>query len=95
MKKIAIVGAIVVVVTAAVIKSGFSFGNVTEVMKEVQTVTETVEVHPDWAEDPDAVKAAQDVIRKKELQAQEAQLVEEISAKQDELDAIRKELGSY
>lgn len=54
-----------------------------------------VEVTPDWAEDEDAVKAAQDVIRKKELEAKEADLVSQISTLQDELDEVRKELGTY
>lgn len=53
------------------------------------------EVAPEWATDEDAVNAAQAVIRKKELEAEEARLVEEISTRQDELDAIRKELGTY
>ena len=57
--------------------------------------TTTVEVSPQWATDEDAVRAAQDVIKKKELEAEEARLVDEITSKQDELDAIRKELGSY
>ena len=60
-----------------------------------ETVTVTEEVTPDWASDPEAVQAAQDVIKKKELEAEEARLVDEITSKQDELDAIRKELGSY
>jgi hypothetical protein len=65
----------------------------------VQNIKEVIEVErevtPDCATDEDAVKAAQDVIRKKELQAEEARLVGEITAKQEELDAVRKELGSY
>lgn len=54
-----------------------------------------VEVQPEWAKDQDAVEAAQAVIRKKELEEKEAQLVGEITAKQDELDNVRKELGTY
>jgi hypothetical protein len=53
------------------------------------------EVTPDWASDEDAVKAAQDVIRKKELQAEEARLVAEIKERQDTLDGVRKELGTF
>ena len=71
------------------------FGSTTEYISEVKTETIVEEVHPEWATDEDAVKAAQDVIRKKELEAEEARLVGEISAKQEELDAIRKELGTY
>lgn len=53
------------------------------------------EVHPEWATDEDAVEAAQAVIRKKELEAQEADLVGQISTLQEELDEVRKELGTY
>lgn len=53
------------------------------------------EVHPEWATDKDAVEAAQAVIRKKELEAQEADLVGQISTLQEELDEVRKELGTY
>lgn len=66
-----------------------------EVVNEVDVIEKEVVKKPDWATDPDAVQAAKDVIRRKELEAQETQLVEEISAKQDELDAVRKELGTY
>lgn len=59
------------------------------------TATSTVEVTPDWASDPEAVEAAEAVIRKKELEAEEARLVDEITGKQNELDAVRKELGTY
>ena len=53
------------------------------------------EVTPDWASDEDAIKAAQAVIRKKELQAEEERLVAEIKERQDTLDGVRKELGTY
>jgi multidrug resistance efflux pump len=62
---------------------------------EREVATSTVEVVPDWADDEEAVEAAKAVIRRKELEAEEARLVDEISARQDELDEIRKELGTY
>lgn len=50
--------------------------------------------HPaDWTAEAEA--AYQAVIRKKELEVTEAQLVAEISAKQAKLDEVRKELGTY
>lgn len=62
---------------------------------EPNVVEKKVEVTPDWANDEDAVKAAQDVIRKKELEAREAELVSEITTLQEDLDTVRKELGTY
>lgn len=74
-------------------------GGMTLIPSRSSTVNNTIEVEkevtPDWAQDADAVKAAQDVIRRKELEAEEARLVAEITSRQEELDAIRKELGSY
>lgn len=69
-----------------------TWGNPIEVSNEK---IETVEVYPDWAQDEDAIKAAQDVIRRKELEKRELELVSEITGLQDEIDGIRKELGSY
>ena len=81
------------------ILGGITYGILNErsevVVQNVQKETEVIEVHPEWATDEDAIKAAQDVIRKKELEAQEAQLVGEITAKQEVLDEVRKELGTY
>lgn len=61
----------------------------------VETEVIEKEVTPEWATDEEAVQAAKDVIRRKELEAEEARLVGEIKGKQSELDEIRKELGSY
>lgn len=46
-------------------------------------------------EDEDAIKAAQDVLRKKELQAELAQLDIEIKEKQAKRAEVTKELNSY
>lgn len=70
-------------------------GNTHEVVTNVEREEVIKEVTPDWATDEDAVKAAQAVIRKKELEAQETDLVEQITALQNELDEVRKELGTY
>ena len=53
------------------------------------------EVRPDWAEDEDAVQAAQDVIRRKELEAEKAQLQDEVRQREDRINQIDKELGYY
>lgn len=60
-----------------------------------QVVTETVEVTPDWAQDADAVKAAQDVIRKKELEAELQNLAGERDALSARIAEIEKELGTF
>ena len=94
MKTNAIIGVgLVIALTAGAIWYFESQNKPVEVNKEV--VIETMEVTPDWAQDEDAGKAAQDVIRKKELQAEEERLVNEISGLQNELDEVRKELGTY
>lgn len=58
-----------------------------------QVVTETVEVTPDWAQDADAVKAAQDVIRKKELEAELKNLEAEVAEREARIEAIERELS--
>lgn len=84
----------------------------TNIDKQEYTATKTeyvetqVEVTPDWASDEEAVEAAQAVIRRKELEAEQAQLEGELEAlkteyesnvdkKQSELDEVLKELGVY
>jgi hypothetical protein len=91
MKTIIITGLVMSVIGGVL----FFYPNTTAVQNIKEVIEVEREVTPDWATDEDAVKAAQDVIRKKELQAEEARLVGEITAKQEELDAVRKELGSY
>jgi hypothetical protein len=91
MKFIIILGLIVV----GVVLFG-QLSSVVEVANErIVEVEKTVEVEPDWAKDADAVKAAQDVIRKKELTAESESLgaqIKELQAKKAEVD---KELGTY
>lgn len=59
------------------------------------TTVETVEVLPAWAEDEDAVKAAQDVLKKKELEAELETLESEVQERQERIKAIRDELLAY
>lgn len=65
------------------------------IVYEREEVEVTKEVTPDWASDEEAVKAAQAVIRKKELQAELATVNEEIKVKQTRKTEIEKELGTY
>lgn len=58
------------------------------------TVAQQVEL-PAWAEDEDAVKAAQDVLRKKELEAELESLTVEREAIQERINEVEKELGVY
>lgn len=74
----------------------FSSGRVETFTKETATTTvETVEVLPEWAEDEDAVKAAQDVLKKKELEAELETLESEVQERQERIKAIRDELLAY
>lgn len=66
-----------------------------DIVYEREKVEVTKEVTPDWASDEEAVKAAQAVIRKKELQAELATVNEEIKVKQTRKTEIEKELGTY
>ena len=80
-------------------------GNTTEVTK-IEKEEIVKEVTPDWATDEDAIKAAQDVIRKKELEAELSGLesdnevlkatYETKKALNDmRIEEIEKELGTY
>lgn len=65
----------------------------TYVAPEPERVVEVIE--PEWAKDEDAVKAAKDVIRRKELEAELATLKGEIKERQTRTTEIEKELGTY
>lgn len=86
--------AVVVVVMMAVALAFRNSDPITYVKEQVEVIKE-VEVQPDWAKDEDAVKAAQAVIRKKELEAQIADLDTKIKALQDERKTAAKELEGY
>lgn len=79
-------------IVLAVIAGGIALNSkaVEYVQKEV-----TVEVTPEWAKDEEAVKAAQAVIRRKELEAELAVLTSEIDARETRVTEIEKELGTY
>lgn len=101
---IALLGGIAfIVLVALAIKNA---GTISYQSETATTTIQTVEVQPEWAQDEDAVKAAQAVIRKKELQSQEADLIarrEAILAEYEAADAelkaeltvVQKEIGTY
>lgn len=92
MKAIAIT--IVVVVMTGLAVKYFGTETVTYV-KEGVTMEVIKEVTPDWASDEEAVQAAKDVIRKKELQAELETLDMEIKAKQEQRKKVADELTAY
>lgn len=58
----------------------------------VETVVETL---PDWANDEDAIKAAQDVLRRKELEAELETLYSSRTGIDNRIVEIENELTSY
>lgn len=67
-----------------------------ETYQKPVVATSTVEVvEPEWATDEDAVKAAQDVIKRKELEKRQAELEAQIEVLETELNGVEKELGVY
>jgi len=67
----------------------------TDVVFKERVVEVEKAVHPEWATDEDAVKAAQDVIRRKELEAELATLESEVKERETRITEIEKELGTY
>lgn len=92
----------ILVVLAIAVFGGIAYfgsqANTTEVYNDTATSTNSVvqEVAlPDWADDEEAVQAAKDVIRKKELQAELEAVTVEITDLEERKAAIEKELGLY
>ena len=65
----------------------------TDVVFKERVVEVEKAVHPDWATDEDAVKAAQDVIRRKELTAKNQEIEQQIKELEAQQAEIEKELG--
>ena len=70
-------------------------GTVKYVKEQVTEVTNKPEIQESWMTDEEAVQAAKDVIRKKELQAELEQIDADIKGKQDRRKEVAKELDSY
>lgn len=85
--------AIVGIVIAAALS--FTSSSPVSYVKEATEVVREVEVTPDWAQDEDAVKAAQAVIRKKELEAELKELDAQIKDLTDKRKAVTQELTAY
>lgn len=68
--------------------------NVTEYVKP-SIITKEVEVTPEWAEDADAVKAAQDVIQRKKWEAELAQVQSDMATLKEKETELEKNLGTY
>lgn len=66
-----------------------------EVVNDREVVEIEKEVVPEWVKDEDAMKAAQGVIRKKELQAELEVLTTEVAEREDRITEIEKELGVF
>ena len=61
----------------------------------VKVETETVEVHPEWTTDEEAVAAAQAVIDRKRAEAELEDVQGQIEALEARETELEKELGSY
>lgn len=84
--------AIAVLATAGVV----ALNNSNKITAENKIIEERmVEVQPEWAEDPDAVEAAQAVIRKKELEAELENLNAEVAEREARIEEIEKELNIF
>ena len=70
-------------------------GTDTVYVREDTVEVKAEEVKEKWQTDEDAIKAAQAVIRKKELQAEMTALDVEIKTKQDRRKQITEELTAY
>ncbi len=72
-----------------------SQGTTVGYIKDEEPANEPAVETPAWMQDQDAIAAAEAVVKRKELEAREAELVGQVKTLQGELDAVRKELGTY
>lgn len=84
-----------VVVGAVVVGVYFLNNRSAQVYERENTVEVIPEVKEQWQTDEDAIQAAKDVIKKKELQAELKQLDEDIKAKQEQRKKVADELTTY
>lgn len=91
MKALAIaVGVVAVMFVVLAVKD---MSTITVVNQEPQVIKE--EVHPEWATDEEAVKAAQDVIKRKELEAELEVVQSEINSLVEKRKTLETELEQY
>ena len=95
MNKATVIALCFVLVVAVV--AGVEALNRSNSLEVVKIDKEVIEVNPNLhlLEDEDAVQAAKDVIRRKELEADKNSLEGQIEALQSELELVDKELGVY
>lgn len=89
---IAVLGLVVVMALAVAI------GYPQETIKYVKSEAEVIQVEApkeDWMLDEEAIQAAKDVIRKKELAAELERIDGEVKALQDRRKEVAKELDGY
>jgi len=86
----------VIVIAVGILYIIFNVPQDGEVYERIESLeVETPVVLEKWQTDEDAIKAAQAVIRKKELQAELEQLDAEIKERQAKKVEVEKELGTY
>lgn len=90
MKYIIVIGLLVVVAVGMYVTS-----KSTEVLVRNEVIEKTIEVTPDWATDKDAVKAAEDVIRRKALEAELNEVEANIDVLVTRQTEIKKELSTF
>ena len=84
------------VVAGAVVVGVYFLNNRSAQVYERENTVEVIpEVKEQWQTDEDAVQAAKDVIKKKELQAELKQLDEDIKVKQEQRKKVADELTTY
>ena len=95
MNKATVIALCFVLVVAVV--AGVEALNQSNSLEVVKIDKEVIEVNPNLhlLEDEDAVQAAKDVLRRKELEADKNSLEGQIEALQSELELVDKELGVY
>ena len=89
----AIIIAVVAVIVMMVALQFQSTETITYIKESAMEVAE--EPKEAWMIDQEAIQAAKDVIRKKELQAELGQLDADIKAKQEKRKEVAKELDGY
>lgn len=94
LKNIKVLAGVVGLVGAMYLLIQFDFQEVQYERFETKEVVEEV-VKEAWQTDEEAIQAAKDVIRKKELQAELTQLDSEIAEKQAKRKEVANELASY
>jgi uncharacterized protein YxeA len=93
---IALIGVAIVMGIGFYLYNQESVNNLPGYVKEqVTEVSNSPEIPESWQTDEDAIKAAKDVIRKKELQAELKALDAEIAEKTAKRKEVAKELDSY